>query len=103
MKPLIVLAIFASTLAAQTPIEKTFTIPDFKVTEQSLAKAQKKLPMTFLYPPELRKGPSLQTVVSPQFCFAMHSYNFNKAATPRLVSESTCTMAKRDGFLRVGP
>ncbi len=42
MKPLIVILMFAATLAAQTPTDKTFTIPDFKVTEQSLAKAQYK-------------------------------------------------------------
>lgn len=102
MKPLIVVLFCAATALAQTPTDKTFTIPDFKVTEQSLAKALPKKQSFFVYPPELRNGTALYKVSAPEpMCLTMHSYNFDKSATPKLVSETNCTMIKKNGFLRV--
>jgi hypothetical protein len=102
MKPLIPALMFAATLAAQTPTDKTFTIPDFRVTEQSLAKAQHKLPISFLYPPELRNGPNLSKFIQAEpVCLKLRSYRFSKSAAPKLVSETDCTMTTKGSVLRV--
>ena len=101
MKPLISIFFLAALAAAQNATERTFTIPDFKVTAESLARAQGKNGPMFLYPPALRKGPSIEQIVSPRVCLTMRSYNFDKSASPRLVGETNCTMANKNGFLRV--
>jgi len=101
MKPLLIL-FCAATVLAQSPNDKTFTIPDFKVTEQSLAKALPARQSMFVYPPELRNGPIRVTVKTPEpMCLTMHSYRFDMSAAPKLVSETNCTMVSKNGFLRV--
>src|SRR4051812_49213764 len=101
MKPLILLFFLAITAAAQTATKRTFVIPEFKVTAESLARAQGKPAVAFLYPPELRKKLTISDLIPQRVCLTMHSYNFDNSVTPKLVSETNCTMANVDGFLRV--
>ena len=101
MKPLISIFFLAALAAAQNATERTFTIPDFKVTAESLARAQGKNRPIFLYPPALRKGPPIGSIISSPVCLTMHSYNFDKGASPRLVGETNCTPINKNGYLRV--
>jgi hypothetical protein len=100
MKPLIFILCCAASAFAQDLNDK-FTIPDFKVTEQTLARALPKDRPMFLYPPQLRNGPLVTVFKSDPVCLAMRSYRFDMKASPKLVSETTCTLTSRNGFLRV--
>ena len=103
MKPLIVVLFCAATTLAQTPSQKTFSLPEFKVSEQSLRQAQENYPQIPDVPKGLSRREALMSRARPSnvTCLTMHSYNFDKSATPNLVSETNCTMVNPNGFLRV--
>ena len=102
MKLLVSVLLLASFTFAQTSTDKAVSIPDFKVTEQTLAQSMPKKQSFFVYPPQLRNGPIEYRVGKQEpLCLTMRSYNFDKSATPKLVSETNCTPVEKDGYLRV--
>jgi hypothetical protein len=99
MKPLILIFLVASAALAESPLDKTFTVPDFKVTEASLRRSLPQYQNIFLYPPELRTAPPVYQFASP-VCQKIKSYRVDTTAVPKLISVTDCTMSNRNTFLK---